>query len=167
MNEYDEGKGVLEELLEAYGEEALIEFICFKAGDRVSLVEIGKELRVPYPVLWGWMCDEVERLTDYESALRGVGDQIVHEMLEISDSSGDAKLRIDARKWLASRWDRGRFGENVKVEVNHSVGLISLLSSLPKLIEGEVVDVEALEAPCISDVPVELREDVEMVKKVG
>jgi len=150
-DEYGEGRGVLETLLEGYGEEEFLRFIKYRVSDGKTLIEVGEELRVPFPVLWEWMSDELNRLEIYQEALKGLSDQIVHGMIQVAKDSGDAKVRLDAVKWLSSRWDRGRFGENVKVEVSHSVSLIGLLSSLKELpnkelneevgelIEGEVV----------------------------
>lgn len=144
IDKYAEGREVFETLLEAYGEDEVLKYISYRIMDKKTLIEVCEELTVPYPVIWEWMSDEMSRLQEYEKALKGMSDHIVHSMIEIANDSGDAKVRLDAIKWLASRWDRGRFGENVKVEVNHSVGLISLLSSL-KDIEGEVVENELLD----------------------
>lgn len=143
-DKYAEGREVFETLLEAYGEDELLQFINYRVMDGNTLTKVCDELMVPYPIVWEWIGDEMSRLKAYEQALKGLSDFIVHGMIEIANDSGDAKVRLDAAKWLASRWDRSRFGENVKVEVSHSVSLISLLSSL-KDIEGEVLETEAPE----------------------
>lgn len=138
-DKYAEGREVFETLLEAYGEDEMLQYINYRVMDKMTLTQVCEELTVPYPVVWEWISDEMSRLQAYEKALKGLSDHIVHSMIEIANDSGDAKVRLDAIKWLSSRWDRSRFGENVKVEVNHSVGLISLLSSL-KDIDGEVLE---------------------------
>ena len=160
IDKYAEGREVFETLLEAYGEEELPQFINYRVMDKVTLEKVCDELTVPYPVVWEWMSDEMSRLQAYEKALKGLSDTIVHGMIEIAESSGDAKVRLDAAKWLASRWDRSRFGENVKVEVNHSIGLISLLSSLKDLPDGNTVEGEVLEDNSADVVLLEDTQDV-------
>lgn len=46
---------------------------------------------------------------------------LADETVEIADSSGEAKLRIGTRQWLAERFDRARFGQKVEVEHKGSI----------------------------------------------
>lgn len=159
-DKYAEGREVFETLLEAYGEDELLQFINYRVMDGNTLTKVCEELMVPYPIIWEWIGDEMSRLKAYEQALKGLSDYVVHGMIEIANDSGDAKVRLDAAKWLASRWDRSRFGENVKVEVNHSVSLISLLSSLKDLPDGTTVEGEVLEDKSADMVLLEAPQDV-------
>jgi hypothetical protein len=48
---------------------------------------------------------------------------------------------------LASKWNRGRYGDKQDVTVGGSLSLITLLSSLPKSQSVEVEDAEVLPNP--------------------
>ena len=103
-------------------------------GDTLKYIADGYDL--DYGILWRWISSDKYMMAEYESALRGHADKLVHETKVIADGSEDPKLMIDTRKWLSSKWDANRFSERSKVEVSGSVSLISLLGSL-KDIEGE------------------------------
>ena len=62
-------------------------------------------------------------MQDYENSLKARADREAHELLRIADGATDeeiqtAKLRVDARKWLAAKWDRDRYGESSKVQMD-------------------------------------------------
>ena len=80
------------------------------------------------------------------------------EALEIADESKDARLRVDTRLKLASRYHRELYGEERQVTIGASSGLTALLQSISEkhnrqirdaqVVEGEVLQVEAaLEGP--------------------
>lgn len=99
-----------------------------------SLGQMATSLGLPKTKFIRWISDE--HLEEYERALRMGADEYAHDLVEIADKSdpeeaAKTKLRIEARRWLASRWDKGRYGEHTKVEHTGSVGLISLLASIP------------------------------------
>ena len=82
----------------------------------------GRSLEIPYSVLWRWLSDS-GRMQDYENSLKARADRVAHEVLRISDSATDentqsSKLQVESRKWLASKWDRDRYGESSKVQMD-------------------------------------------------
>ena len=114
---------------EAGGEDAFLDKVCDFVIEGLALRDVSSNMGMTYGVLWKWL-NEDGRMKDYELALKGHADLVVHEVKGIADASEDPKLRVDSRKWLSSKWDRNRFAENSKVEISGSVSLISLLSSL-------------------------------------
>jgi len=81
-----------------------------------------------------------------------------------------AKVRIDTRMKLASRWNRQRYGDSPTVQINAQSGsLIAILAALPPVGAPEEIDVtqdavvEKAEQK-ISVIPMELRETDELVR---
>lgn len=136
------------------GEEEALAHMLGLVTEGSTLVDISKGFGIAYGALWRWLSSDRERMGDYETALKGHADMVVHEVKGIADRSDDPKLMVDSRKWLSSKWDRNRFAENSKVEISGSVSLISLLSSLkdvpsePEAIE--VVEFVSIPAPVTS-----------------
>lgn len=116
-----------------HGVDGLLHMVCDQVADGMSLSEISRVEGVPYSVLWKWLSDG-NRMESYKTALEARADKEVHETLAIADMAsaddvGVAKLRVDTRKWAASKWDRDRYGESSKValDVRYQVDLAGAL----------------------------------------
>lgn len=81
-----------------------------------------------------WLRADVERYSAYCAGLEARADEVVMEGLEIVDGALDkdevpsAKLRSDYRRWLAGKWDKGRFGD-AGGSVQVGVGVKIILST--------------------------------------
>lgn len=139
-------------LVSEHGAEDVLHMICDQVADGLSLSEISRVEGVPYSVLWKWLSDG-SRMDSYRLALEARADKEVHETLEIADCAtpediGVAKLRVDTRKWAASKWDRDRYGESSKValDVRYQVDLAGALLEAEerraRLVKGETIDNE-------------------------
>lgn len=104
-----------------------------------------------------WIAASEARIADYGRALMVRAELAVHEGREIVDGAtpddvGVAKLRVNYRQWEASKWNRERYGERVKVESASAptpdAGLIGFASELLRLVasRGPERVVEALPA---------------------
>lgn len=135
-----------------HGAEDVLHMICDQVADGMSLSEISKVEGVPYSVLWKWLSDG-NRMESYRVALEARADKEAHDVLHIADSAtveevGVAKLRVDARKWAASKWDRERYGEasKVQMDVRYQVDLAGALLEAEerraRLVKGETIDNE-------------------------
>lgn len=120
-------------LVGEHGAEDVLHMVCDQVADGMSLSEISKVEGVPYSVLWRWLNAE-GRMESYRVALEARADKEAHDVLHIADGAtaeevGVAKLRVDARKWAASKWDRDRYGESSKValDVRYQVDLAGAL----------------------------------------
>lgn len=105
-----------------------------KAAELIRLIgEEGKSLRkaaesldVPYTTAWDWV--NSEKYSDqYAHAREERGFFLAEETLEIADNAdldpADKRVRIDARKWFASKLNPKNLGD--KMDLNHggSVGV--------------------------------------------
>jgi len=139
-------------LVGEHGAEDVLHMVCDQVADGMSLSEISKVEGVPYSVLWRWLNAE-GRMESYRVALEARADKEAHDVLHIADSAtveevGVAKLRVDARKWAASKWDRERYGEasKVQMDVRYQVDLAGALLEAEerraRLVKGETIDNE-------------------------
>lgn len=101
-----------------------------------------------------WIAENEARQSRYDFALKVKAELIAHECLDIVDEDTDkdavpgAKLRADTRLKLASKWNRDRYGEAVKVQhagaVRLDAGLVVAMGELlerastGRLVEHEV-----------------------------
>lgn len=111
-----------------------------------SLRRIARERGYPVLVFRAWVAESAERAGEYERLLRVRADELVAEALEIADAQKEAeragggtydpevprdKLRVDTRLKLASKWDRERYGDQVR----HDVALVDLSEVLRRISE--------------------------------
>ena len=106
--------------IDALGADALLARI----ADGEPLKAVAQSIGVSRQVLSGFLNSEQNR-----DGLRSAREQAAHvfvaDALEISDAATPqdvqvAKLRTDTRKWLASKWAPGDYGEKAGVNVNIS-----------------------------------------------
>lgn len=91
-----------------------------------------------YSTVFHWLNDKSKNFLDkYEKAKEHQADFLADEILEIADDSSNdiitndegkkvqnaeyvqrSRLRVDARKWIASKLKPKKFGENSKVDLN-------------------------------------------------
>lgn len=115
------------------------------------------ELKVPYTLMHAFVKADVVLKARYDAVRAAKADQFAHEAVEIADEADEeskagvakAKLQVDTRLALASKWDRDDYGDTLRVEktvtVQADAGLLGLagelltkISSRPaeKVIEG-------------------------------
>ena len=139
-------------LVSEHGAEDVLHMVCDQVANGMSLSEVGQTEGIPYSVLWRWLNAE-GRMEAYRVALEARADKEAHDVLHIADSAtveevGVAKLRVDARKWAASKWDRDRYGEasKVQMDVRYQVDLAGALLEAEerraRLVKGETIDNE-------------------------
>lgn len=141
----------MDALVQDHGADGVLHMICDRVADDMSLSDIARTEGVPYHVLWKWLSAE-NRMEGYRLALEARADKEVHETLAIADDAKPEdvnvrKLRVDTRKWAASKWDRNRFGD--KVEVTHKaipvLNIVTAVMELPqdeKVVEGVPLEIE-------------------------
>lgn len=98
-----------------------------------SMRTICKELDIPYGTHLQWLRDKEDYSSQYARAKEDQSDLLIEEMIEIADdSSGDeevtengvrmnseyvqrSRIRIDTRKWIASKLKPKKYGDKVDV----------------------------------------------------
>lgn len=137
-----------------------------------ALMEVGTEpgkplrfrdacmaLKVPYTLMHAHvMADEVLKAR-YDAVLAARADQLAHEALDDAESAVDrdtaaaARVKIEAKRWVAAKWDKERYGETLRVEksvaVSVDAGLLGDMADLLKVPKREprVLEHEPAELP--------------------
>ena len=112
----------------------------------MTLKELAKLWAVPRGRFVEWFTTEHAGL--YDAALKVRADELAHGALEIADGCEKdfapvAKLQVDTRLRLASRWDRARYGE----QVQHNVAVEPFAAMLKRVSERKLA--EKLGAPAL------------------
>ena len=103
-------------------------------------------------LIWNqWLMESKERMAAYENALALWADNEAQACMAIADGASPedvsvAKLQIDTRLRLASKWNASRYGDNRKVEVSGNVGLIAMLAGIQED-EPPAIDVTPTKEP--------------------
>lgn len=128
--------------------------ICAILSEGKSLRSICRDESMPsLQTVFSWMRKFPEFLEQYARAKEESADALTDEMLDIADDSSDdyiqdeegrtklnseavqrSRLRVDTRKWIASKLKPKKYGEKLQAEVEHSGGFtVTLTSSDEKL----------------------------------
>ena len=112
--------------LDAYGEERIFDlYIKHKSVRRLLKnmpEEVGNMSNAPF---YKWLKADPERRKKWEICKLVIASTLAEETLLIADATEDgsiesARLRIQTRQWIASRYDRATFGRNPTVKAGAS-----------------------------------------------
>lgn len=109
--------------------------ICVRIAEGESLRKICKDEKMPSLVaVWKWLNNSEELVKQYTRAREEQAETLVDEMIDIADYKKDdtyledgkeiinqeviarSRLRVDARKWVASKLKPKRFGDYTKIQ---------------------------------------------------
>lgn len=110
--------------------------ICVRIAEGESLRKICKDDKMPSLVaVWKWLNNSEELVKQYTRAREEQAETFVDEILDIADESKDdtsidengkliinqeviarSRLRVDSRKWIASKLKPKRFGDYTKIQ---------------------------------------------------
>ena len=100
--------------------------LCHRIAQGKSLRSICDKSTV-FPTIatvYNWINSDPDFLAQYERAKEDSSDAMADDIMHIADTEPDphrAKVRIDARKWIASKLKPKKYGE--RLDVKHSGGL--------------------------------------------
>lgn len=117
--------------------------ICVRIAEGESLRKICKDDKMPSLVaVWKWLNNNEELVKQYTRAREEQAETFVDEILDIADDNKDdtylddngkliinqeviarSRLRVDSRKWIASKLKPKRFGEKIQTENNTTIKL--------------------------------------------
>lgn len=119
-------------------------------------------LNVPYTLMHALMKATPELKARYDAVRAANADQFAHEAVQIADGADEeskagvmkAKLQVDTRLALASKWDRDDYGDKLQIEKNVSVSvdagllgtaadLLRIASTPERVVEGETLTLPA------------------------
>lgn len=93
--------------------------ICEKIASGASLVRICAEVGISYTTVMKWLNDFPAFAEDYTRARENQADFHADEIVAIADEEEDpnkARVRIDARKWVAAKMRPKKYGDKVTQE---------------------------------------------------
>jgi hypothetical protein len=114
----------------------LFDEICVRIAEGESLRKICKDEKMPALVnVWRWLNDNEALSKQYARAREEQAETFVDEILDIADNNKDdtfldedgkliinqeviarSRLRVDSRKWIASKLKPKRFGDYTKIQ---------------------------------------------------
>ena len=144
----------------------LADYICGRLSEGESLRSVCRDEDTPaISTIFLWLRDHPEFSEQYAIAKEECADALVEDMLDIADnqveqplviegkpvivdgemvmvkdnvSVNHAKLRVDTRKWAASKLKPKRYGDKVTQDVNH--GVQDSLEGLIRELEGNTLE---------------------------
>lgn len=122
---------------------ALADIICDRIADGESLRKICNNEEMPNKAtVFRWLASHQEFSDQYAKARESQADTLFDEVLAIADqydSAQDkievdhinrARLRIDARKWMAGKLRPKKYGDKLELEHGVTDGLADLMEGL-------------------------------------
>jgi hypothetical protein len=100
--------------------EAVTDLICIQLAQGVSLNKICQQPDMPSIVaVYKWLDAYPEFVKKYARAKDEAADTLADQILDISDDpnldANDKRVRIDARKWIASKLKPKRYGDKLEL----------------------------------------------------
>ena len=114
--------------LDAYGEDGIFELYTEHRSVRKLLAnlppEVGAMSTAPF---YSWLKADEGRWEAWQDVREAIANDLVEESLDIADEAEEqgvpsARLRVEQRRWMAERYDRGAFGRP-DTQVNVAVGI--------------------------------------------
>lgn len=111
----------------------LADAVCAKVAEGMAVIAIGKLKDMPSETtIYKWLSTEAEFAEKYARAREAQADVYSQEIVDIADTATNddynvARLKIDARKWAASKLAPKKYGDklNVQAETRSTVVLTS------------------------------------------
>ena len=123
----------------------ILSMLCDYVSEGTPLLHACDTLGLNVRTVYGWIERDAEFRADMEAA-RAIGyDRIAEDILRIADDiSGDeatdgrgnrkmdaefvqrSRVKIDARRWLLSKWHRNRYGDKLEVETTNRTASYTL-----------------------------------------
>lgn len=134
--------------------------ICEQLAAGLPLVKIVRLLDVGMSSVYRWQEEHPEFRQAYARAREDQADTLADEILEVADNSeipsDDRRIRVDTRKWIASKLKPKKYAERQQVEHSGSVGTIP---TDPEALTTQLVTL-ATQYPTLNPVIRKLAEDV-------
>jgi len=104
----------------------LADKICQNIAMGISLAKMCKAEDMPNPCsVYKWRRENPDFSNNYDLAREDQADMMAEEMLDIADADAEdavrvshAKLRVDTRKWAASKFKPNRYADRLQQELS-------------------------------------------------
>ena len=114
------GYALLDKMISEDGHDGVMNEIVSRVAEGESLKLIASTVGMPYSVLWAYLQSD-GRMEKYRQAKEAAAEALADEVLLVADTSEVVRDRVDARKWLASKWARQTYGD--KQDGDQKVGI--------------------------------------------
>ncbi len=130
--------------LDAYG----MDRICAQTADCTPQRTIAEEIGVSWATMISWIDSDKARIEQYMRAREAQADQLAEDILKIADDGSNdsykdddgntrtdqdviarSRLRVDARKWLASKMAPKRYGEKIETNITGGMTITTVQSA--------------------------------------
>lgn len=94
--------------------DSLANTICAQISLGNSLVRICEKLKIRYGAVFEWLAENESFANNYARAREAQADYHADSIIEIADTEEDsnkARVRIDARKWVAGKMKPKKYGD--------------------------------------------------------
>lgn len=124
--------------------------ICERIADGETMTDIAREYGIGRSVMQDWFKRDPARREALRRARETAASALADQALTIADTTDAqnvqvAKLRIETRRWLASRMDPEQYGERPTTAVQVNIGALHL-DSLRKVNTTQELTVSASES---------------------
>lgn len=128
--------------------------ICERTANCVPMRTIAADIGVSWATMVSYVNANAERIEQYARAREAQAEKMAEEILAIADDSagdtytdsngsvrtdqeviGRSKLRVDSRKWLASKMFPKRYGDRLATDHSFEGGLAALIIGTDKSAE--------------------------------
>jgi hypothetical protein len=111
-------------------DDAALEDLCGHLGEGKSLRSWAKRRKYPHRSVINWIIADPDRNKLYRAARQMQADAHIDELIELADAKvpkdadgktdsalvNDKRLRIDTRKWIASKFHPAMYGEKLELD---------------------------------------------------
>lgn len=107
--------------------------ICEMVAEGKSASAACKEVGIALKNMYGWLRAHESFRSNYEIARQDAADTLVDELMLIADTEEDvqrAKLKIDARKWVAARMKPKSWGDKQDLNVGVQQSLSDVMREI-------------------------------------
>lgn len=115
--------------------QAIADKICERIAAGESLRAICRDQNMPgLTSVWKWLGKHEDFGKQYARAREEQAETLADEIVAIADNgdltSDDRRIRVDARKWVASKLKPKQYGDRVDVNAQVTVGWVGALMEL-------------------------------------
>ena len=109
--------------------EELADLICEGIAEKIPLARLCEEDdKLPKPrTIYNWLRTHKTFLQNYTRAKEDQADYLAEECLDIADDStiepADKRIRVDTRKWLASKFKPKKYGDKIETTHKGTIGV--------------------------------------------
>ena len=128
------------EKLNALGAE---DYVVEKIQQGWSIRRICEDVSIPVSSFSRWVDAVPGRRASLARAREAAAEMFVSEVVSIADASQDARLQVDTRKWVASKWAPDTYADKQQPTVQITITAQHLRAAR----HGDVIDIEPDSAP--------------------